>query len=99
MYLKLICTLSLLLLVKMGFAQVDFAQLDGQLSNDAQFKEIAIGAEVSLKIKQDANVVYLNLQSEDLLVASICISQGNEVYVLHASAALGMVKYVKNRGV
>lgn len=95
MHLKFICTIYLLLLVKIGFGQVEFAQLDGQLSKNEQFKEIAIGAEVSLKIKQDENVIYLNLQSEELLVASICISQGNEVYILHASAALGMMKYVK----
>jgi len=71
--------------------------LDGVLSPDewsgAQKTQL-IGDGELLYMRSDG-YLYLGIRAQDNLVGSVCIDQGNEVAILHSSAALGTARYKK----
>ena len=46
-----------------------------------------------VRLTRDAEHLYLGITSDRQGFASLCVATGNEVHVLHASAALGLITY------
>ncbi len=71
--------------------------LDGTLSSDewsgAQKTELAGGGE--LLLVHDGSYLYLGIRAKANGVGSICVAQGDEIAILHASMALGTAIYKK----
>ena len=81
-------------------AQINLNQLDGSISSDESSKLKILsenGSNQLLIDNSDNNYLKVMVKSEELYVASLCIcNEKNEVAVLHASAALGQIRYKKN---
>jgi len=71
--------------------------LDGTLSpaewRDASEAELAGGGK--LLLMQDGEYLYLGIRAPSNGLGSLCLDQGDEVAILHASAALGTAVYEK----
>jgi hypothetical protein len=67
--------------------------LDGKLAEDEVAPVLARSAEIKLSARREGPYLRVNVVSEPIFVASLCIATENRVLVLHASAALGAVTY------
>ena len=74
------------------------ATLDGILSpgewDDARVEELARGGE--LLLMHDEGYLYLGIRSRVLGYGSICVAQGDQISILHSSAALGTAVFEKD---
>ena len=79
-----------------SFAQIDFSQLDGTISESekVQFRKLGENGSSEILAYVDDDYIKVNVKSDTLYVASLCLcSDEAKTMVLHASAALGQVNY------
>ena len=77
-------------------AQIDFTQLDGQVSKEetAQFEKLGQNENSQLSVTSTDQYLKINVTSDTLYVASLCLClDEKKTRVFHASAALGNVNY------
>ena len=75
--------------------------IDGRV-DDAEWRaatRIEHPAGTVVRLQRDVDYLYLGITSDRPGFASLCLTQGIEVHILHASAALGAVTYRPNAGV
>ncbi len=91
---------SLLAMPAIVFAQYDLSGLDGKIDDaeKRQSQTILKNKGSNLSFLQDGSFMKINVSSEPLYVASLCLATENKVYILHASAALGMMSYALEGG-
>ncbi len=97
---KKLLVLSLILFPVSSNAQNVVANLDGSLSTSElkNYYELGNADENILYLGTDDTYLYLGIRSEKIHVASVCLANQERVLVLHSSAALGMLEYVKAEG-
>lgn len=90
------CAASTVEVIPMGSAPI----LDGTLSegewDDA--REIALNDTLSLYLKRADGSIFIGITARSVGVGSPCIVRGEEILVLHASAALGTAVYLEDEG-
>ena len=73
----------------------DAVQLDGTLGTAEWSGAVAMGdGAVQLLVQQSEDHLLLGLRAAQLFVASVCLSQGQDVWVFHASSAVGRARYL-----
>ena len=97
---KLVYSILLHIILCSCNAQIDFKTIDGTITS-AEFENLNAveknGSSVLLIDDSSKDYLRVSVKSEELYVASLCIcNDKNEVFVLHASAALGQIVYKKN---
>lgn len=77
-------------------AQIDLSQLDGQITENEKklFQVLGENGNSQIAIAQDGDYLRINVTSDTMYVASLCLcAENKKTMVLHASAALGNVNY------
>lgn len=71
------------------------ASLDGTITAEetSAATDSLVEAGAAMYFRRDGDVLWVGVESDPIGVSSLCVGTGSEVWVLHASAALGMLTY------